>query len=139
MSRSVPLVLQRGARQLLLIITKALAKETRKSTEVIHSRSTYFSFVHPSAWTCVDFGRAQIYTQVDASFSPFGHPMQVDTSRSQVHCIYVKFTAFYDLRELASRLANPFGHPSQGRMQVLVCKLALTCIDLRVRLASGFM
>ena len=33
------------------------------------------------ATTCVDFGRAQIWTQVDAlSFLPFGHPAQVDTS-----------------------------------------------------------
>ena len=32
------------------------------------------------AWTCVDFGRAQIWTQVDTSFLPFGHPVQVNTS-----------------------------------------------------------
>ena len=32
------------------------------------------------AWTCVDFSRAQIWTQVDASFLPFDHPAQVDTS-----------------------------------------------------------
>ena len=42
--------------------------------------------------------------------------------------IYVKFTAF------CSRLANPFGHPSQVRTQVLVLQ---TCVDLR-RLASPF-
>ena len=54
---------------------------------------------------------------------------------SQVHCIRVKFTTFCDLRELASRLANPFGHPSQVRTQVLVLQ---TCVDLRVRLAAGF-
>ena len=42
MSLGVPLFLQRGARQLLLIITKALAKDTRKSTEVIHSRQLTF-------------------------------------------------------------------------------------------------
>ena len=35
---------------------------------------------------------------------------------------------------LASRLANPFGHPSQVRTQVLVLQ---TCVDLR-RLASPF-
>ena len=45
--------------------------------------------------------------------------------------ICVKFTA---LLWLASRLANPFGHPSQVRTQVLVLQ---TCVDLR-RLASPF-
>ena len=39
-----------------------------------------------------------------------------------------------DLRELESRRANPFGHPSQVRAQVLVLQ---TCVDLR-RLASPF-
>ena len=42
--------------------------------------------------------------------------------------------ALCDLIELASRVANPFGHPSQVRMQVLVLK---TCVDLRVRLARA--
>ena len=32
------------------------------------------------------------------------------------------------------RLANPFGHPSQVRTQVLVLQ---TCVDLRVRLARA--
>ena len=32
--------------------------------------------------------RAQIRMQVNARFSPFGHPTQVDTSWSQVTCIY---------------------------------------------------
>ena len=30
--------------------------------------------------TCAHFGRVQICTQVDASFSPFGHPTQVSAS-----------------------------------------------------------
>ena len=33
-----------------------------------------------SALTCAHFGRGQIYTQVKASFSPFGHPSQVNAS-----------------------------------------------------------
>ena len=45
--------------------------------------------------------------------------------------ICVKLTFFL---RLASRLANPFGHPSQVRTQVLVLQ---TCVDLR-RLASSF-
>ena len=32
------------------------------------------------------------------------------------------------------RLANPFGHPSQVRTQVLLLQ---TCVDLRVRLARA--
>ena len=48
---------------------KALAKRTRKSTQVLDLRSTCVSFGHRLAATCVDFGRAQIWTQVvDASF-----------------------------------------------------------------------
>ena len=72
--------------------TKALAKRTRKSTQVLDLLSTCVSFGQPlaltcidlrrRAWTWVDFGRAQIWTEVDASFSPFGHPAQVDTSWS---------------------------------------------------------
>ena len=60
--------------------------------------------------------------------------MQVNTSGLQVNCICVKFKAFYNLRELASGLANLFGHPSQVHTQVLVLQ---TCIDLRVRLARA--
>ena len=32
------------------------------------------------AMTCAHFGRDQICTQIKASFSPFGHPTQVNTS-----------------------------------------------------------
>ena len=42
--------------------------------------------------------------------------------------------ALCDLGELASRVANPFGHPSQVRTQVLVLH---ACVDLRVRLARA--
>ena len=38
----------------------------------------------------------------------------------------MKFTTFCDVRELASRLANTFGLPSQVRTQVLVLQ---TCIN----------
>ena len=128
---------------------KALAKRTRKLTQVLDLRSTCVSFGHPLAstcidlrrlaWTCVDFGRAQIWTQVDASFLPFGHPAQVNTSWSQVICCY-KNAFINDMREiygflwLASRLANPFGHLLQVRVQVLVLQ---TCIDM-CRLANLF-
>ena len=40
----------------------------------------------------------------------------------------------YGFLRLVSRLANPFGHPSQVRTQVLVLQ---TCVDLRVHLARA--
>ena len=64
----------------------------RKSMEV-RLAFRFATHLRGLAMTCVDFGRAQIRTQVDARFSPFGHPTQV-----------------------------------------LVLQ---TCVDLRVRLASG--
>ena len=39
----------------------------------------------------------------------------------------------YDFLRLASRLANPFGHPSQ----VLVLQTCVDFVDLRVRLARA--
>ena len=74
-----------------------------------------------------------------ASFLPFGHPAQIDTSWSQIICPYKNeltndMREIYGLLRLASRLANPFGHPSQVRTQVLVLQ---TCVDLR-QLASPF-
>ena len=45
--------------------------------------------------TCIEFGRAEIRTQVDAHFSPYGHPMQVDckfiTSQLYMREIYGLF------------------------------------------------
>ena len=86
------------------------------------------------ATTCVDSGRAQIRRQVDASkFSQFGHTTQVDKRWSQVNCIGVKFTASCDLRELASRLATL----RKSVRKFWFCKLVLTCVDFRVRLARA--
>ena len=78
---------------------KALAKRTRKLTYVFNLRSTCVSFGCLLGWTCVDFGRVHRKSFVYAC----------------------------DLRELASRLANPFGHPSQFRTKFRFCKLASTC------------
>ena len=63
-----------------------------------------------------------------------GHPMHVDTSWLQDNWICMKFTTFCNLCELATRLANPFGHPLQVHKQVLVWQ---TCTDLH-RLVSSF-
>ena len=61
--------------------------------------------------TCVDFGRAQIFAQVDAGFSPFGHQTQVITSWSQVISMHAWNLRLYatcmNLRaDLRIRLAN---------------------------------
>ena len=65
---------------------------------------------------------------VDASFSPYGHPTQVDTSWSQINCICVKVTALpADLRIRLAILGKSL-------RTIWLWKLApLTCIDLRVR------
>ena len=48
--------------------------------------------------------------------------------------VCVKFTAFYDLRaDLRIRLATL----SKSVRKFWFCKLALTCVDLRVRLARA--
>ena len=72
------------------IFLKALAKQSYKSMQV--NASFQFAFdlhlfwsptcsdLHGHVMTCINFGLAQIRTQVDTSFSPFGHPTQVDTS-----------------------------------------------------------
>ena len=70
---------------------------------------------HQLATTCIDLGWTEWTLSSNSyprrrSFWPFGHPKQVDTS----WC----FTAFWVLRELASRLANPFDHPSRVRTQL---------------------
>ena len=69
-----------------------------------HKSTFNLRFVWPP--TCVDFGPAQICTQVDASFSPFGHPTQVDT-KLIVNFTHIQMTCDF------LRLANPFGYPSR--------------------------
>ena len=63
--------------------TKALAKRTRKLTQIENLGLLAMSFgqdLRVLAMTCAHFGRDQICTQVKASFSPFGHPTQVNAS-----------------------------------------------------------
>ena len=67
------------------------------------------------ATTCVDFGRAQIWTQVDASFF---YRLATQRKSTQVICCY-KNALTNDMREIYGflRLASPFG---QGFM---LCKI----------------
>ena len=91
--------------------------------------------------TWAHFGRDQIYTQIKASFSPLGHPIQVKASwMTPIYLLlpnekgYSAFKCFFflfcDLRVLARKLASPFGHPMQVTKQV---ELASTCDYLQVR------
>ena len=62
---------------------KALAKRRRKLKTWVNLRLRLASARVHLCWlamTCAHFGRDQICTQVDASFSPFGHPTQVNAS-----------------------------------------------------------
>ena len=96
---------------------KALAKRTRKSTQVwtcIQLAFRLATHLHRLTSTCDDFGQAQIWTQVDARF----YRLTTQRKSTQVICCYKNALTNY-MREIygflrfASRLANPFGHPSQ--------------------------
>ena len=77
------------------------------------ARSTCVSFGHPLALICVrglrmtcgDFGRAQIRTQADASFSPFRHSTQVDKSSRHFYVREI-WWLYSTCAELAFRLAT---------------------------------
>ena len=93
------------------------------------------------AMTCAHFGWDQICTQVDASFSPFGHPIQVNASPvTSINLLLVNkiedsllWNVFIcDFRVLARKLACPFGHPTQVSTQ-----LASTCDYLLVHLTRA--
>ena len=68
---------------------------------------------------CVHFDWAQIFTQVNASFSPFGHPTQVDASWSQ-YCFPL------------------YGRTCKAALKWLSCYSRWTCVYVysRVRLAT---
>ena len=107
---------------------KALSKRTRKSTQVFDLRSASAPLGHPLAMACVDFGRTQIRTQVDRSWS-------------QVNCICLKCTTFCVLRaDLRAdlRIRLPIHHKSVRTAFSLVLQ---TCVDVGqgLRMPSGRM
>ena len=83
------------------------------------------------ASTCMDFGRSQIWTQVDASrrksLLPFGLPAQVDTSWSLVICCHTEKRLFATCKPTCESVWPLFASP--------YFKFALSCVHLRVRLA----
>ena len=89
--------------------------------------------------TCAHFGRNQICTQVDASFSSFSHPTQVNASgvtsinlllandwnrgQSALKCFF-----WGDLRVLARKLVSSFGHPTNKSLRKFnLHQLATAC------------
>ena len=128
---------------------KALDKRTLKSTQVLDLRSTCVSFGHPLASTCidlrrlartcVDFGRAQIWTQVDTNFfyrlATLRKSTQVDRNNL---LLWKRINQWYawNLRLFATYkpTCESVWPPFASRTQVLVLQ---TCVDLR-RLASPF-
>ena len=89
--------------------------------------------------SCAHFGRDQICTQVDANFSPFGHPIKVNASRvtsingllaNEIQDMSALKWFFCNSRVLVSA----FGHPTQVSTQV---QLAPTCDYLPVRLTRA--
>ena len=85
--------------------------------------------------TCAQFGRDQICTQVfKASFSPFGHPTQVNASwvppislllGNEIEDSLLQNVFLCDLRVLARKLTSPFGHPTR-------LLASSTCVHLRL-------
>ena len=111
------------------VTAKTLAKRTPKLTQVVASFRFAFNlrFVWPTAtrddvrW----FGRAQIWgksTQVFTVRPPNTSRHKFSDHRLSVY-VWIYITTFYNLHELPSRFANPFGHPSKVRTQVLVLQV----------------
>ena len=97
------------------------------------------------AMTCAHFGRDQNCTQAKASFSPFGHPTQVNASwvtsinvllANEIQDMSALKWVFCDSRVLVRKLASAFGHPTPVSTQV---QLAPTCDHLPVRLTRALM
>ena len=117
-----------NSRGKLIVITKSVPKNIKQEEEKMEN----LQFIKPwpkasqrNFYSCVQLGLSSdnfgwTRTQVNARFLSFGHPRKVDTSWSQVIYVCVKLGTFCDLRELASRLANPFVHPSLVNPQFLV-------------------
>jgi len=77
------------------------------------------------AMTCAHFGQDQICIQVDANFSPFGHPTQVHASwvtyinlllANEIQGIFALKWVFCDLHVLVRKCASPFGHATQVQL-----------------------
>ena len=76
--------------------------------------------------TCARFGRDQICMQVKASFTPFGHPTQVNASQvtsislllaNEIQEMSALKCFFCDLHVLVRKLACLFGHPTRKSLR----------------------
>ena len=110
----------------------ALAKWTRKPTLAFDFRLTCVPFGHPLALTLVELNFVRSSTQVFQRLATQRKSTQVDGNSTVYVCIIMTFC---NLRGVASRSVNPFGHPSYSVRKFWYFKLLSDCIELRVRLA----
>ena len=123
---------------------KPWPKRSRKKTQVENLSLLATPFgqsLRALALTCDDLRSFWSRSNLHASFSPFGHPTQVNASwvtsingllANEIQDTSALQWVFWDLRVLVRKLASPFGHPTQVSTQV---QLAATCDYLQVRLA----
>ena len=128
--------------------TKALAKRRRKLKTWVNLRLFLARACVHLRWlamTCAHFGRDQIYTQVKASFSPFGHLTQVNASwvtsingllANEIQDMSALKWVFSRLACTCEKTCLSFGHPTQVSTQV---QLAPTCDYLPVRLSRALL
>ena len=85
-----------------------------------------YVYMHWHAMTCARFGRDQICMQVKASFTPFGHPTQVNASQvtsislllaNEIQEMSALKCFFCDLHVLVRKLACLFGHPTRKSLR----------------------
>ena len=96
----------------------------------VNVSSTCVLFGHPLTLTYVDFVELTVALKSTHVF----HRLAAQRKPTQADRKSVYTREIYYFLQLASRLANSFGRPSEVRTQVLVLQ---TCVDLR-RLASPF-
>ena len=88
---------------------------------------------YKSSWLVTEYIK-HITACVSPSFSPFGHPTQVDTRWSQVNCINAwNLRLFATCVNLPADLRIRSATHRKSVHKFWFCKLALTYIDLRVR------
>ena len=88
---------------------------------------------YKSSWLVTEYIK-HITACVSPSFSPFGHPTQVDTRWSQVNCINAwNLRLFAACVNLPADLRIRSATHRKSVHKFWFCKLALTYIDLRVR------
>ena len=117
-------------------------RESRRIEQWLKPLAINLRFIWPLA--CVDFGRAQIRTQLNAIFFTVWPPNttsrhRLDSKSSVYAWNFRVFATWMNLRgDLRGDLRIPLATLRKAVGKFWFCKLALTCVDVQVRLASGF-